>query len=474
MSFSFICDTHPASLLTLHLLFPRFAWNANRKKVILIVNKTDLLQTDDAKNQVLEFVTSSARSLLGNEPKVFALSARLAKQAKNNHAEDDMHHREKAGFLQLEDYINETLDSIERLRLKLQSSASLGLTVCRKYMSVLTANQAIVTKDRETIRDIEEVLQRHQDSVRKAYPGHFARVDNVLLEVLDRADVFFDNHVRITNQWNLYNRAGMEQCFEDEVVKGISKSVHREVTGVAEWLADLTSRNLTETTAIFSRRIGERDRVIRELQESGNGGADKTSLEFPGLSSGRDFEIVAARERLLSKLSESCEDVSGDFISRREAKRFADKIGNAARLSSFLGLGAVGSFSAFLFNSSSLAPAILLGDPTILIMAGILGALGIAAIPRQRMALRAELKSRMATARSRLRLELRARLDEQLASHISGIEAAIEPFSKFSEKENRELEKRIQDIRNSLDAVHRLEEKLLAAEMLRVDEHSEN
>src|SRR5919199_5538549 len=51
------------------------------KKVVLVVNKVDILQSAEVE-QVVRFVRDNAGPLLGLEPQVFPLSARLAQQAK--------------------------------------------------------------------------------------------------------------------------------------------------------------------------------------------------------------------------------------------------------------------------------------------------------------------------------------------------------------------------------------------------------
>src|SRR5687767_11231459 len=52
------------------------------KKVIVVVNKVDILETEDEVRQVVSFVSENARSLLGSAPEVFPVAARLAQRAK--------------------------------------------------------------------------------------------------------------------------------------------------------------------------------------------------------------------------------------------------------------------------------------------------------------------------------------------------------------------------------------------------------
>lgn len=435
------------------------------KKVVMVVNKMDLLE-GEARAEVVDFVSGAAKSLLGSEPKVFALSSKHAKMAKAGIGREESMNWEPLGFASLEDYINESLDSSERLRLKLRASASVGKTLAEKYILVLESNKVVVDADMETTQNIELLLQRHEEAIRKASPGHFARVENVLIEILDRADLFFDSHFRLSNLWSLSNRASMEQIFEDEVIKGIAKAVKRQIQGFGEWLSDASSKNLAETTALFSRRVGERAQEISALHRHQGINAENCSLSFPRFLSARDIEVPGGRERLVTRLSEVSDDLSTDYVSRREGKLIADKIADSVRSSAGLGVGAVGLLSVFLVNSSSLAPAIFLGDPTVPVIAGVLGALGLMAVPRRRMVLRAELRGKITNTRARLRNELQSRLDEQLNAHVSGIREAIRPFADFSETKNQELMKRTALVHESLRAVQRLDDKLNTVDSL--------
>src|SRR5687767_2886411 len=57
------------------------------KKVVIVVNKVDILESSDQRSQVLAFVDQAAGRLLGVAPERFAVSARLAWRAKHGHPE---------------------------------------------------------------------------------------------------------------------------------------------------------------------------------------------------------------------------------------------------------------------------------------------------------------------------------------------------------------------------------------------------
>src|SRR5579859_4035667 len=81
------------------------------KKVVVVLNKVDLLAPDQVVEQ-MEFVRRGVESLLGFRPEVFPVSARLALAAKDA---ADAAAWDQSRFQQLEDYVSDTLDERGRL-----------------------------------------------------------------------------------------------------------------------------------------------------------------------------------------------------------------------------------------------------------------------------------------------------------------------------------------------------------------------
>ncbi|HEV2735880.1 MAG TPA: dynamin family protein, partial [Longimicrobiaceae bacterium] len=89
------------------------AWG---KKIVFILNKIDLLQDPMDRRQVMTFVSENAERLLGETALVLPVSARQAKEAREQ--ENDALWKE-SGFAAVDDYLLNTLDQEERVRLKL-------------------------------------------------------------------------------------------------------------------------------------------------------------------------------------------------------------------------------------------------------------------------------------------------------------------------------------------------------------------
>jgi len=89
---------------------------------VLVVNKADLLQGEEAAEQVRSFVEGGIRAALGLAPPIFLVSALLARKAKA--ATSTIEHDallNASGFAGLERYVTELLDEEGRVRLKLES-----------------------------------------------------------------------------------------------------------------------------------------------------------------------------------------------------------------------------------------------------------------------------------------------------------------------------------------------------------------
>src|SRR4029078_11493178 len=59
------------------------------KKIVLVLNKIDLLQNQEELDRVLTFIEENAVLLLGQRPEIFPVSARMAKRARASQGTPD-------------------------------------------------------------------------------------------------------------------------------------------------------------------------------------------------------------------------------------------------------------------------------------------------------------------------------------------------------------------------------------------------
>ena len=131
------------------------AWG---KKVIFVLNKTDILESPAALDEVKSFITQHAAGVLGEAPALFPVSARLAQRAA---AETDSTEKERlmeASHLRdLEGFITATLDDSNRLELKFKNP----LGVADKLVDQASKNIQIQVDDLKVDNETAKALGNH-------------------------------------------------------------------------------------------------------------------------------------------------------------------------------------------------------------------------------------------------------------------------------------------------------------------------
>jgi small GTP-binding protein len=395
------------------------------KKVVLLINKSDLLSDADAKHEVVTFVKTSSRALLGSSPKVFTVSSRQAFEAKLSATGMSGPDWDSSGFEELETYISQSLDAEERLSIKLESVASVASTVGKLYVNRLASESAVVEADGAALLVVADHVKTCEASIERGFAAHHARIDNALLEMLERADVFFDTHVSIRNIGMLVKKDAVARAFIDEVIRGTEKDVERRARALAEWVSDKLARNIADVVGVFSRRVGERraELLVAMRQHSdyvGNiNGPDSLRLHF--MPPAAVVDVSSSTDRLMSGLGDAAAKLAATYNPEVEGKRVADALSQSVRTTIAMELGALGVFGAALGTSMLDITSI---TSTSLLLTG-----GLLILPRRRLSLRADLRARVASIRARLEKEMEARVHEQLAIHAERVQAAVEPFS---------------------------------------------
>jgi small GTP-binding protein len=394
------------------------------KKVVLLINKSDLLRDADAKREVVTFVKTSSRALLGSSPKVFTVSSRQAFEAKLSATGMSGPHWDSSGFEELETYISQSLDAEERLSIKLESVASVASTVGKLYVNRLASESAVMEADGAALLVVADHVKTCEASIERGFAAHHARIGNALLEMLERADVFFDTHVSISNIGMLVKKDAVARAFIDEVIRGTEKDVERRARALAEWVSDKLARNIADVVGVFSRRVGERKAellvAMRQHSDVGNiNGPDSLRLQF--MPPPAEVDVSSSTDRLMSGLGDAAAKLAATYNPEVEGKRVADALSQSVRTTIAMELGALGVFGAALGTSMLDITSI---TSTSLLLTG-----GLLILPRRRLSLRADLRARVASLRARLEKEMEARVHEQLAIHAERVQAAVEPFS---------------------------------------------
>ncbi|MCA1723963.1 MAG: dynamin family protein [Thermomicrobia bacterium] len=236
------------------------AWG---KKVVIVVNKVDLLSEADLET-VLAFVREQVRALIDFTPEVFPVAARLAlaaKQSPHGEVRDSLWARSR--FAPLEQYVIETLDVSHRLRLKLLSPLGVAAHVMGRYREAADERLTLLAGDRETLARIDQQLDVYRGDMEGDFTHYLTMVDNVVLQLVSRGDRFFADTLRIGRIPDLLNSERTRGAWERDVVR----DTPQQIDGVVQALLNSVGARSQEVVQRYNAS-GEAERLSREVQSA--------------------------------------------------------------------------------------------------------------------------------------------------------------------------------------------------------------
>ena len=390
------------------------------KKIIIVVNKIDVLETEAELDQILDFVRTNARQLLGMEPQIFPVSAKQALQAKQmarSSGRDAPYGPlwERSRFAALEQYILTSLDASERLRLKLENPLGVATRLLDRYGELIDARQDVLKGDFQTMDIIEEQLAAYQTDMRRDFKFQRSHVDNVLYEMAERGDKFFDEVLRIGRVFDLVNGEKVRGEFERRVIADTSLEIERHVNELIDWLVDRDYRQWRAVMEYMARRATHHaDKIVGQVAS--------------------DFEFN--RQNMLASVGREAQDVVNSYDREAESLKLAQEVQKAIIQTAALEVGALGL--------GALLVAVL--HTTLLDVTGIIGASAVAALgfyvlPYRRNKVKQELRTRINVLRGQLESALERQFEDELTTSIQRIHEAIAPYTRFVRVEREKLER---------------------------------
>nr|MBA3767545.1 dynamin family protein [Acidobacteriota bacterium] len=221
------------------------------KKIIIILNKIDT--KDEAEiTEVIEFVDSKCRELLGFKPLIFPVSAKLALNAKLG---SNPREWTRSRFEPLEDYIFQKLSERERLQLKLLSPIDSASTVAEKLRAEYSGKLELLSDDTAKISRIEEQLETAGNEMQSNFQKFVLRVDTLIVELRDRGLDFLDSNMRVRNLNLLRNETRFREEFERAVLAQWRDRLDQNVNESVDWLVRNNMRLWNDTLEYFNTQV---------------------------------------------------------------------------------------------------------------------------------------------------------------------------------------------------------------------------
>lgn len=409
------------------------------KKVVVVINKVDILESAEDVEQVRAFVAEGARELLGEAPEVFAVSARKALRAKTETLppERAVELREESRFEPLERHVRAHLDERSRVRLKLGNPLGVGSRLQERYHDLLDARLGLLADDFAAIEDVERQLAAYEEDMEREFRFRLADVENLLHEFEARGEEFFDDTLRLGRAVDLLNRSRIKEEFERKVVADVPRQIETRVHELIDWLVAAELRQWEAVTRhVERRREHHADRIVGEV--------------------GGRFEYD--RDRLLATVGRTAQRTIEGYDRSQEAERMAESVQRAVAETALLEVGALGLGTLVGLLATSAAV-----DVTGLLAAGALAVMGLFVIPNRRRQAKRELAERIEEMRTALLEGLTGQFRREMDRSLTRLREAISPYTRFVRSERDHLgraQERLSEVQDAIESLRSQIERL--------------
>jgi small GTP-binding protein len=381
------------------------------KKIVVVINKIDLLERAEEREQVRQFVAEHGRALLGSLPEIFPVSARRALRQKLGEQVSGPMPGDR--FEDLERYISSTLDEKERLRLKLLNPLGIGARLSQTTRDSIAVQLGVLKQDLQTIEDIERQLEMYRSDLSREFEFRLSEIDSALHQFENRGIAFFDDTLRIGRIPDLLNKARMQRGFERQVVAETPQQIEKQVHDVIDWMVASELRQWQAVTEHVNRRSRAHEgRLV---------GAEASGFQYD-------------RQKLINTVGRAANKAVESYDREREAAQMADGVRNAVAGAALAQAGAIG-LGAIVTTLATTTAA----DVTGIFAAGAIAVLGLFVIPSKRAHAKAQLRERIERMRTELMTNLRAQFQREVERSVRGVMDAVAPYTRFVRAENDKL-----------------------------------
>jgi len=385
------------------------------KKVVFVVNKADILD-EAALEEVQDFITTHTVRILGEQPRIFPVSARLAQRAQTDpDPEIRARLRSESRMDELERYITTTLDDAARLQLKFNNPLGVAENLIVQAGESLSAQSESLQEDKQTVTALEAIIGAYEGELQSELPPRLAEVENILYRLEQRGVDFFNNTLRLTNIQNLMRGDKVRNDFERHVLADVPQQIEDQVQRLIDWIVQ---KDLSVWQQVMSHLQRRRTQHLENLVGENYGPRE------------------ARRRELIDTVGHTVQTIIGSYDRNKEASELAASVETAVAQTALLEAGAVG-----LGTLVTLAVVSSTLDITGILAAGGMAILGFFVIPYKRKQAKDRFMEKMLALRTRLLSALTTQFNNEKTSVISRLKTSVSPYIHYIHGERERISK---------------------------------
>ncbi|KAL0485577.1 hypothetical protein AKO1_003166 [Acrasis kona] len=148
----------------------------------------------------------------------------------------------------MENHIFDTLNSIERVKLKLENPLGVANNMLGRYHSFVAQRIDLLRGDRSTLHNIDRSL-----------------------EEFSRANLFFDEYITLSNVTNIINKDVVSQKFQKQVIGDLSTKIETHISEVIDWMLDRKYKHwkaVTDYVNVEYNKFKEQNNKIEQIKSN--------------------------------------------------------------------------------------------------------------------------------------------------------------------------------------------------------------
>ncbi len=403
------------------------------KKVIVILNKIDMLRTPAALEEVLTFVRDNCKNLLGFQPEIFPVSALLAQRALAATGQETLQLWEQSRFGKLEEYLFHTLDEAERIRLKLLSPLGVMQRLLNETRTSVQQRAELLAEDARTVSSIEEQLRLYREDMEINFSHRLGEIENIILDMRGRGDHFFDETIRLGRILDLVQGERLREEFDRDVIGDSATRIEHAVQDLIDWLVQNEHRLWQDVMEYLDRR-----RQVSARRDD----------EMIG-SVSRQFDYN--RRTLLQSVAREAASVVQTYDQQAEAIELSQDMRSAVAQAAIAGAGGIGLGAAIVAFVGTAA-----ADVTGVLAGIVLLGLGLYIIPARRKRAKEDFNAKMQELRTRLHTAMQEQFKKELNNALTRVQDSIAPYTRFvraEQKKTETMQEQVLQLDNSLVAL---------------------
>jgi len=386
------------------------------KKVVFVLNKIDIFEDDSALQEVRDFILKHTAKILGDQPQLYPVSAKLAQRAQSEPDPEQRARLLSASRLDdLEQFVSATLDDSTRLQLKFNNPLGVADHLGDLSGQSLAAQAEAFNEDKQTATALEAVITEYERELHSELTPRLAEVENILHRLEQRGLDFFDSTMRLNNVKSLVRGDKVRAQFEKQVLADVPQQIEDQVQRMIDWLVQ---KDLHEWQQVMSylqrRRVQNLDHMVGESY-----GPHETR-----------------RRELIDTVGKTVQTIVESYDRNKEASELAASVEAAVAQTALLEVGAVGLGT--LVTLAVLSSAL---DITGILAASTLAILGFFVIPFKRKQAKDRFKEKMLSLRTKLLSALTTQFSNESDNAIVRLKDGVAPYTRYVRSEHERIDK---------------------------------